>query len=474
MVSNLPVVDPEQRVLSTLEHDGSRRWLYPKLAKGRFLARRRVVAYALIAVYALLPFIEIGGKPAVRLDIFAREFTLFGFTFLPTDTVLLAIFVIAVFLTVFFVTALAGRVWCGWACPQTVYMEFVFRPIERLFLGRAGVGGAPRRQPPAWRRVAMYAVFLLVCLHLAHTFLAYFVGAENLHRWIWTGAPWRRPGAFAVVAVVTGLMMFDFCYWREQLCIIGCPYGRFQSVMLDRSSAIIGYDESRGEPRGRGRDREAKGLGDCVDCSQCVVVCPTGIDIRDGLQLECVGCAQCIDACDRVMDTIGRPRALIRYSSQEALAGQPTRVVRPRVIVYSTVIVLLAGVFATLLATKSPFDVSAVRGFGRPFVVNDQGAVQNTVTVKITNRTAGDRSYRLAQIEPPSAGALGDPLVLKAASGETASAPLHVVAPPDAFDAGRLNIRFTFEDDQGATVRTHFRLLGPVAPAANGEEDPQR
>ena len=301
----LPVLNPEERVLSTLDHDGRRRWIYPRLAQGVFWHWRRVVAYALIAVYALLPFVTIGGKPAILLDLANREFTFFGFTFLPTDTVLLAIFVVTVFLFIFFLTAIAGRVWCGWACPQTVYMEFVFRPLERLFTGTVGRGAKPKKDVPPWRIVAMYATYFVICLHLANMFLAYFVGVDKLHHWIWTSTPFQHPAPFAVVAVITGLMMFDFCYWREQLCIIGCPYGRFQSVMLDRSSAIIGYDEQRGEPRGKGRDREAKGLGSCVDCHLCVDVCPTGIDIREGLQLECIGCA--MHRCLRRSDGENRP-----------------------------------------------------------------------------------------------------------------------------------------------------------------------
>ena len=327
--SPLPILKAEGRVLSTLESDGSRRWLTPRLAKGRFLARRQVVAYALIAIYAILPFLTINGRPAVQLDLWNARFALFGFEFRPTDLELLAVFGLMTFLSIFLATALFGRVWCGWACPQTVYMEHVFRPLERLFTGTAGRGGKPTKAVAGWRTPLMYLVFLLICWHLANTFLAYFVGVEALNRWIWSEPPWRHPGAFALVLFVTALMMFDFCYWREQLCIIGCPYGRFQSVLLDRSSLVVGYDTVRGEQRGRGKEREAKGLGDCVDCSMCVHVCPTGIDIRDGLQLECVNCTQCIDACDAVMDKIGRPRGLIRYSSQAAFEGGASKLVRP-------------------------------------------------------------------------------------------------------------------------------------------------
>jgi len=237
MVNELPVLPPEDRVLSTLESDGSRRWLTPRLATGKFWSRRRVVAYALIAVYTLLPFIEINGQQALLFDLGNARFMVFGLEFRPTDLELFAVFGLIVFLTVFFATAIMGRVWCGWACPQTVYMEFVFRPIERLCLGTAGKGGKPRKAVAGWRTAVMYLVFVAIAIHLANTFLAYFIGVDQLNDYIWSSTPWEHPRAFLLVAFVTLLILFDFCYWREQMCIIGCPYGRFQSVLLDRSSS---------------------------------------------------------------------------------------------------------------------------------------------------------------------------------------------------------------------------------------------
>ncbi len=458
----LPVLQPEDRVLSTLESDGSRRWIYPKLSTGRYWWWRRMVAYALIAVYALLPFVTIGGKPAILLDIGAREFTFFGFTFLPTDTVLLAIFVVGLFLTVFFVTAIAGRVWCGWACPQTVYMEFLFRPIERLFTGTTGKGSKPRHSVAPWRWIAMYCVFLVICIHLANMFLAYFVGVDKVHAWIWSSSPAEHPGAFAVVAVVTGLMLFDFCYWREQLCIIGCPYGRFQSVMLDRSSCIIGYDERRGEPRGKGRDREAKGLGHCVDCNLCFDVCPTGIDIRDGLQLECIGCAQCIDVCDEVMEKTGQPKGLIRYSSQAALEGQPTKVVRPRTVIYLGAIALLVGAFTVVLAGKGTFDVTILRGLGRPYLSDEQGVVENTLRVRIVNRSGVPRRYVIDVVEPEGAWISNGAEVDLVQPGDTFEQPVHVRAPGDVFRVGKALLQLRITDDNDQTVDEQFFLLGPL------------
>src|SRR5690606_33755634 len=220
----LPVVFTNP-VLSTMTADGSRRWLRPRPSSGKFAARRRILAYALIALYTALPFVRVGGQPAMLFDVSARRFTVFGFTFLPTDTVLLALTLVTIFVAIFLVTALWGRVWCGWACPQTVYMEFIFRPIERLFEGTRGRGGNPRVPPSTARKLGKYAVYFVICFVLANTFLAYFVGVETLGQWM-VQSPFEHPVPFLIMAFVTGLMMFDFAYFREQMCTLACPYGR--------------------------------------------------------------------------------------------------------------------------------------------------------------------------------------------------------------------------------------------------------
>ncbi|TWT40769.1 cytochrome c oxidase accessory protein CcoG [Botrimarina hoheduenensis] len=471
--NQLPVLQPEERVLSTLDQDGRRRWLSPRLSTGRFWSRRRLVAYGLIALYTLLPFIRIGGRPAIQLDLFNGRFALFGLELRPTDLELLAVFGLLVGLSIFFLTAIFGRVWCGWGCPQTVYMEFVFRPLERFFTGVSGRGGKPRGSVPAWRSGLMYLVFLVICWHLANTFLAYFVGVEALHRWIWTQPPWAHPGAFALVLSVTVLMMFDFCYWREQMCIIGCPYGRFQSVLLDPSSLIVGYDKRRGEPRGRGRDRQEKGLGDCVNCHMCVDVCPTGIDIRDGLQLECINCTQCIDVCDSVMDRVGTPRGLIRYSSQRALAGEPTRIVRARVLIYAGVILGLLILFLTLLTNRRPFDVTLLRGLGRPFSTAPGGEIENLLRAKIVNRGTAANRYQIEVLSPATVH-LAEVRTLEIEAGDSLTEPIRLLAPSTAFAerGGTLEIALRFRDQTEGQVELNYWLFGPAkvpspAPSSN-------
>ncbi|MHC5115115.1 MAG: cytochrome c oxidase accessory protein CcoG [Planctomycetota bacterium] len=459
------IPEPEERVLSTLNKDGTRRWMRPRVSPGRFLTGRRVVAYALIVIFTVLPYLRINGKPTILLDIPDREFTFFGTTFLPTDTLLLAFLLLAVFIGIFLITALFGRLWCGWACPQTVYMEFLYRPVERLWSGRNYRSGG-KTKLATWRRIGKYATYLVLSVFLAHTFLAYFVGVETLFQWV-QRSPLEHPTAFIVMVATTGLMMFDFCYFREQVCTLMCPYGRFQSVLLDRQSLIIGYDTKRGEPRGKKRRGEdATDRGDCIDCKLCVVTCPTGIDIRDGLQMECVGCAQCIDACDEVMDRIERPRGLIRYSSQAAMETGKRRLLRPRVVIYPLLLAVVLTLFGVTLAGKAPADVDFLRNRSRPYVVLDSGAVATQLLVKITNRTDEPREYRI--VVPEADEATSPDLPLTVSGGDASTATMRLVLAPGRFDQGRAAISVEIADDNGYSATFDHHVLGPLFGAQGG------
>ncbi|NBX37776.1 MAG: cytochrome c oxidase accessory protein CcoG, partial [Planctomycetes bacterium] len=345
-----------ERVLPTMNEDGSRRWIKPRLSHGPFHSARRIFSWVLIGIFTLVPYIRIGGHPLVLLDIPARQFTLFGRVFVPTDTLILLALLLTVFTGVFLFTAVLGRVWCGWACPQTVYLEFVFRPIERFF-DNLGKRMALRPDDPKHTlfKALRWGAYTVIAMYLAHTFLAYFVGVDRLAIWV-RRSPLEHPVSFLVMAGTTFAMLLDFGVFREQVCFAACPYGRLQSVLLDRQSLIIGYDKTRGEPRGKmsaaafiaANSPEAK-KGDCVDCKACVVTCPTGIDIRDGLQLECIGCTQCIDACDTIMLKLNKPKGLIRYASQDELAGKSRKLIRPRVLIYSVLMTVAASALVYLL-----------------------------------------------------------------------------------------------------------------------------
>jgi cytochrome c oxidase accessory protein FixG len=468
------ILEPEEHVLSTLEKDGSRRWLKPKLSHGKLLTRRRWMAWALIAIFTLLPFLKVNGKPFVLLNIPAREFTIAGFTFLPTDTVLLAIFMVGLLLTIVLFTALFGRVWCGWACPQTVYMEFLFRPIERLFDGTVGRGGH-KKQVAAWRIVAKYVVYLLICFYLANTFLAYFVGVETLSQWI-RQSPLQHPVPFLIMAFVTAAMMFDFCFFREQLCLVACPYGRFQSVLLDQNSLIVAYDTNRGEPRGKLSKKKAGGAtlpvaGDCIDCGNCVTTCPTGIDIRDGLQMECINCTQCIDACNLVMKKIGRPLNLIRYSSQARDAGKVSRLLRARTIIYPLLLAGIATAFVTVFLSGKTFDAVVLREAGNPYTMTGDDRVRNLLKLKLTNRSEQPMSFAVEVLEPAGAEIsfreeslqLPGRGVDENGNPNLASRTFHasVVSPQEAFQLGRSRFRMKVKNEQGVERILNFQLIGP-------------
>ncbi len=460
--ANEALLAPHEHVLSTLEQDGSRRWLYPKLSMGEWWKKRRVVAYILMVVFVAIPHLRIGGKPLILLDITAREFTILGRTFLPTDTLVLALLILSVFVSIVLITAIAGRAWCGWACPQTVYMEFLFRPIDRFFEGTKGKGGRPRQSPAVVWQVARLAVYLGLSMFLAHTFLAYFVGTEKLSTWIFS-SPLQHPIAFVVMAGTTGLMLFDFLFFREQMCLIACPYGRFQSVMLDEQSTIVAYDPVRGEPRKKGKHRQGDNAGDCVDCNQCVVVCPTGIDIRNGLQMECINCTQCIDACDSVMDRVGRPRGLIRYSSQDSIAGKPKRLIRGRTIVYPIILTIVLSGFAYAVSTKTGFDARIFRGRGAPFTMVQAGEVSNAFQLRLVNRTGETQHYTVKTSgENEMAVEIMDPDKLTLTPGATTVLPLRVTFSSrlTAGD-GNVSAKLSIQDNSENQREVDFHLLGP-------------
>jgi len=458
---------PEGRILSTLMEDGSRRWMYPRIALGPFLRARRMFAWALIAVFTLLPHWKIHGKPAVLLDLPRREFAIFGFTFLSTDTLLLALAMLTLIVGICLVTALAGRVWCGWMCPQTVYMEFVFRPIERLLDGPPGAQHRPGRKRTTPRTLVKYAVYLVVSAYLAHTFLAYFVGVDALAQWV-RRSPVEHPVSFLVMLAVTGLMMFDFAYFREQMCIVACPYGRFQSVMLDRDSLIVSYDLRRGEPRGKLVERRTDSAhGDCIDCGLCTDTCPTGIDIRDGLQLECIACTQCIDACNGVMGRIGKPKGLIRLSSQTAIEGGRRRVLRPRVLLYPALLLALAAAFLVVLFSKKTADVTVLQGIGLPYSETAPGEIANQLQVIIENRSGRDAFYTIAIAGNGPAHFARPPKTIPLAAGKSAKTPLTVVAPTSAFQQGICGIQLRVSDDSTFQQEVACRLLGPVHRTAS-------
>ncbi len=472
-IEDLGILEAPEEVLSTMTRDGKRKWLYPTVNKGRYYWQRLVMGWSLIALFVALPIVKINEKPAVFLDFANREFTFFGFTFFPTDTFLLLLLLVSAFLSVVIFTALMGRVWCGWGCPQTVYLEFVFRPIERLIEGKEHVRKKRNEGPwtwdKLWRKSLRFTVYGLVSLLLANVFVSYFVSWDALLRWMMS-PPTENWGFFLMMAITTGLILFDFGYFREQMCTITCPYARFQSVLLDEDSLIVSYDPNRGEPRKRRSKKkiqqeiagEIPAQGDCIDCYACVRTCPTGIDIRDGLQMECVACTQCIDACDSIMDKIGMPRGLIRYTSERELEHKKTRTVRPRTVIYVLLFVALVSAFTIVLSMRGDYDINVGRSTGEPFTVLPDDRVANRLRFRVRNQQSAPTSFTIEVADPAGAELrIVGVTPIELDPSEMKRVETWVLVPRDAFDEDELEGAFHLVFEDGSVERVSFPLLGP-------------
>lgn len=389
--------------LATADKQGHRRWLYPRRIIGRYYRKRTYVSWALLAVMFAGPFIRINGNPLLMINIPARRFSILGHIFWPQDVAIFAVTMLLFLTGIIIFTTAFGRLWCGWTCPQTLLMEMVFRKIEYAIEGDAAAQRALAAAPWTFRKICIKVfkqfVFFGLSFVISNTLLSYIIGSDALIR-IVTDNPLNHLHGLGFMILFTLVFYAIFARFREQACTFICPYGRFQSAMLDENTMVVAYDHKRGEKRGSLRRaesaeaRQTRGLGDCVNCSQCVTVCPTGIDIRDGTQMECVNCTACIDACDAVMDKIGRPRGLIRYASLNSIERGEKFRFTGRMGIYSVVLAGLISLFIFLVVTRSAVDATLLRAPGSLFQSTPAG-IENLYLLKVINKTSHDMPVEL-------------------------------------------------------------------------------
>ncbi len=382
--------------IGTINEEGKRSWVYPKKPSGAYYDKRKIVSYFLLAFLIAAPFVKINGNQFLLFNVLERRFNIFGFPFWPQDFYLFVISMIigVVFITLF--TVAFGRIFCGWICPQTIFMEMVFRRIEYWIEGDRGA--QIRLDKQAWnaekirKRVLKWSIFFIISFIIANVFLAYLIGSDVLIQYI-TDGPANHVSTLISLLIFTGVFYFVFTWFREQVCIIACPYGRLQGVLLDNKSVIVAYDHKRGEgDKGRKKfrkneDRQELGYGDCIDCKQCVHVCPTGIDIRNGTQLECVNCTACIDECDTIMEKVNLPKGLIRYASEDEISKKEKFKFTTRMKGYTAVLGILISVLIGLLFLRNDVEATVLRLPGQLYQHVDDSTISNVFTYKIINKT---------------------------------------------------------------------------------------
>lgn len=385
--------------IGTIDSEGKRAWVFPKKPKGIFYKYRKWVSYFLLLILVVSPFLKINGNQFLMFNVLERKFSIFSFPFWPQD---FHIFVIMMIIGVVFIvlfTVAFGRIFCGWMCPQTIFLEMVFRRIEYWIEGDRGKQMKLAKQ--AWnaekikKRITKWVIFFVISFLIANVFLAYLIGGDRLIREI-TDGPMNHTSTLISLLIFTGVFYFVFAWFREQVCIIACPYGRLQGVLLDNKSVIVAYDHKRGErEEGRARfkkdeNREELGKGDCIDCSLCVKVCPTGIDIRNGTQLECINCTACIDACDSIMESVNLPKGLISYTSEDHIEKKEKFKFTPRLKGYVAVLVILIGVLVGMLFLRNSVEANVLRLPGQLFEHKENNIISNVYTFKVVNKTSED------------------------------------------------------------------------------------
>lgn len=457
--------------IATVDDKGKRIWVFPKKPKGRFTNARNYLSFFLLVLLFGIPFIKVGGEPVMLFNVLERKFILFGIQFMPQDFHLFVLAMLTLVLFIALFTVVFGRIFCGWVCPQTIFMEMVFRKIEYWIEGdhnqQRKLAAAPWSTEKAIKRISKHAIFFAIAVAVSNTFLAWIVGVDEVIK-IATEPVTLHLGGFIAMIIFSFAFYFVFAYMREQVCIAICPYGRLQGVLLGKDSIVIAYDWIRGEPRGKIR-KEKKGeepkaeepkLGDCIDCKLCIHVCPTGIDIRNGTQLECINCTACIDACDEVMDKVERPRGLIRYDSHNGIAEGRQRIFTPRVIAYSVVLVVLMAVNVLLLGSRTDVETIFLRTPGKLFQTVDDQTISNLYNYEVINKTGKDMPVEFKLVNAGGAIKLvGKPPV--AGKGQVAKGAMFIEMPKDQLQGRKTELTIEVYSNGELVDKATTNFFGP-------------
>ncbi|MFN3404389.1 MAG: cytochrome c oxidase accessory protein CcoG [Cytophagaceae bacterium] len=456
-----------RNTISTSDKEGNRIWIYPKKPSGKFTNARELLALVLLAVFFAGPFLTIGGEPILLLNIAERKFIILGQIFWPQDfyIFLLAMITFIVFIIVF--TLVYGRIFCGWICPQTIFMEMVFRKIEYWIEGDRSKQKALDKESLTerkfFKKAIKHGLFLTISVLVSNTFLAYIIGKDKIFEII-TDNPVNHITGLTMMIAFSLAFYFIFSRFREQVCIAVCPYGRLQGVLMDKNTIVVGYDYLRGENRGKlrkGEDRKSADKGDCIDCRQCVDVCPTGIDIRNGTQLECINCTACIDACNHVMEKSGLPLGLIRYDSENGIATGKKFTFGVRRLAYTMVLVALTGILTFLLVSRSEVETTIVRASGTTFQKDQNGSIKNLFTYKVINKSAKEipLEFRLVSHEG-SIQVIGKEINLP--KHQMASGSFFITIEPHHLTGIKTKVKVGIFDDKGKMIeKVTTNFIGP-------------
>ena len=463
---------PQER-LATTDEKGRRVYIFPARVSGVFRNLRTLTQIFLILILLVLPWIKINGNQAVLFDVFDKKFAFFGLTFWSHDAPLIFFLLALLCIGLAFVTAIWGRVWCGWACPQTVFIDGIFRRIEYWIIGseikQKNLAKSSFSSEKATKYTAVWICFLVISIIISHSFLAYFVGAERLVE-MTQHSPKENWTIFVVMAFITSILLFDFGWFREQFCIIMCPYGRFQSVLIDDDSLAVTYDYNRGEPR-RNTVENPNQEGDCIDCYRCVAVCPTGIDIREGLQMECIACTACIDACDEVMEKVEKPKGLIRYDTPKGIEGLKSNIFRARTTIYLALLIFLFFGLVYLVSKKEDYLITILRAQDKPYSVvennSGQKEVINHFKVHLKNhkfQNADLKIYLPNELSENGIQLITQTNTISLAPGKDSTIHFFIKFPNEILDKdGKKIVKVNFIDTEKNNLEKEVKLVGPIS-----------